>query len=247
MSSAVSELDLPAANVLLASMPAEDRIRWAVDQFGEDAVLLSSMQKTSSVLMHMFFSIGLDNEILFGDTGFHFHETLRYRDELIRRYRLNVVTFYPQQTPEQQEALHGKKLHLFVDGQPECCRLRKEEPFLAHVRESGRRLVMNGLRKGDGARRANIRPLARDPRFNGYELHPIFDWSAKEAQDYIERHEIPIHPLYEQGYASIGCACCTTPIQPGEDARAGRWRHLRSQEGDQPQYCGINFSDGSGI
>lgn len=248
MSVASVPRDLPETIDLLRGMSAEDRICWAVDQFGEGAVLLSSMQETSSVIMSMFHRLGLENEILFVDTGFHFHETLRFRDGVMRRYKLNVVTLYPTMTPLEQEQEFGRKLHLFVDGQKECCRLRKEEPFVEHMRRNGRKVVMNGLRTEEGGSRKKVHLLSPDPRFAGFALHPLFDWTAEQIATYLSAHNVPIHPLHARSYPSIGCACCTTPVQPGEDPRAGRWRHLREQKDEQaPQYCGINFSDGSGI
>lgn len=242
---AVIELD--EANSELRALSAEDRVRWAVDLFGDAAVLLSSMQKTASVLMHIFYRLGLDNEILFVDTGFHFHDTLRMRDSLMRLYKLNVVTVYPELTPEQQEKRYGRKLHMFQDGYGECCRLRKEEPFLSYVRQHERRLVMVGARLVDGGRRAKLPPLARDPRIDGFALHPIFDWTDEQVADYVQRFHVPVHPLHAQSYPSIGCACCTTPVMLGEDPRAGRWRHLQDPDKKGPVYCGINFTDGSGI
>ncbi|WP_419192614.1 phosphoadenylyl-sulfate reductase [Kolteria novifilia] len=247
MSTTEESIDLEQANEELLSLSSEDRIRWAIDQFGLQAVLLSSMQKTASAMMHLFHRLNLENEILFVDTGFHFHETLQVRDEFMRRYHLNVMTLYPKKTPEDQERLYGRKLYLFVDGQPECCRLRKEVPFIDHVKQKGHRLVMLGLRQGEGGKRKNVQPISVDPRFDGYVMYPILDWTTERLESYLAEHDVPIHPLHAENYPSIGCAPCTTPVAPGEDPRAGRWRHLREAEGEGPKYCGINFVDGSGI
>lgn len=246
-SKVVDPTDLATANEVLAGMTAVERIQWAVDHFGTHAVLLSSMQKTSSVLMHMFHHLGIDQEILFVDTGYHFHETLWVRDEFMRRYRLNILTLYPTKTPEEQEHLHGRKLYLFQDGQEQCCEFRKEKPFLDHMLGAGHQLVMNGLRRAEGGKRGSIKFLGTDPRFGGYKLNPILDWSDEQLAEYLDTHQVLVHPLHAQSYPSIGCATCTTPVAPGEDPRAGRWRHLRQPDGDGPEYCGINFSDGSGI
>jgi phosphoadenosine phosphosulfate reductase len=206
------------------------------------------MQRTSVVLMHIFHSLGLANEILFVDTGYHFFETLRLRDQLMRRWRLNLVTLYPELTIEEQEGRFGKKLFSCSDGQPECCRMRKEEPLLKYFAGKPSPVLVNGLRREEGGKRANLRALGRDLRTGGYQLSPLFDWKKSDIDAYTARHELPVHPLYAKDYASIGCYPCTTPIGPGEDVRAGRWRHLRVLEGpNAPQYCGINFSDGSGI
>lgn len=241
------ELDLVRTNERLRGLEAQDRIRWAVDTFGPHAVLLSSMQRTASVLMHLFHRLGLENEILFADTGFHFRETLALRDEFVRRYRVNLVTLYPEMTPEAQERTFEKKLYLYLDGQKECCRLRKTVPFLDHMKRSGHRLTMVGLRRMEGGRRGQVEPLVPDPRIHGYTLHPIFDWTNEQVVDYLRENTVPEHPLHRRNYPSIGCECCTTPVAPDEHPRAGRWRHLREPGEDGPKYCNINFSDGAGI
>jgi phosphoadenosine phosphosulfate reductase len=243
-----AHFDSDRANVDLAGLSAKDRVRWAVATFGTGVILLSSMQRTSLVLMHIFHELGLANEILFVDTGYHFFETLRLRDQVMRQWRLNVVTLYPELTLEAQEGRFGKKLFSCSDGQPECCRMRKEEPLLQYLAGKTSPVLVNGLRREEGGRRANLRALGRDLRTGGHQLSPLFDWKSRDIDAYTAEHALPVHPLYAKGYASIGCYPCTTPIQPGEDARAGRWRHLRVLESPEaPQYCGINFSDGSGI
>jgi phosphoadenosine phosphosulfate reductase len=242
-------LNLEETHNILAPLSAENRILWARDIFKADLVLLSSMQKTASVLMHLFYKVGLENEVLFVDTGYHFTETLKIRDEYMRKYKLNIVTLYPELTTEEQESSHQKKLFSCIDGQPECCRLRKELPLIQYLRDTKIcPIIVNGLRRGEGGRRANLRAISPDPRTKGYGLSPIFDWSDKDVAEYIQKYELTVHPLHHQGYPSIGCYPCTTPVMPGEPVRAGRWRHLRSSdEQSGPQYCGINFTDGSGI
>lgn len=242
----VLPVDPLAANRQLVELTATQRIRWAVDQFGEHAVVLASMQKTSSVLLHLLGAMQLRNEVLFVDTGFHFAETLAVRDALASRYDLNVVSLHPELTPAQQREKFGFELYNYVDGQPDCCQMRKETPFLMHMRSRRHRLVMLGLRREEGGARRNLKPLELDPRYGGYALHPLVDWSAMDIEAYLLEHDVPVNALHARGYPSIGCSVCTTPVAPGEDERAGRWRHLRGN-GGQPQYCGINFSDGGGI
>jgi phosphoadenosine phosphosulfate reductase len=243
-----SRINLDEVNATLEGKSAKQRIEWAIERFTDSVVLLSSMQKTAAVLMHHFHELALPNEILFVDTGYHFFETLRMRDEYMRRFHLNIVTLYPSLTTEEQETKYGKKLFTCTDGQPDCCHMRKEAPLLEHLARKTSPVVVNGLRRGEGGRRAGIRPLGPDRRTDGYQLSPLCDWSEQDIEDYIARHALPVHPLYLQNYLSIGCYPCTTPVRPGEDARAGRWRHLRPAESDEgPKYCNINFSDGGGI
>jgi phosphoadenosine phosphosulfate reductase len=241
-------IDCAAAHAALRGATAEARLRWGAEVFGERMVLLASMQKTAVVLMHMWKQLALPNEILFIDTGYHFFETLRLRDACMRQWQLNLVTIYPSLTIEEQERRHDGKLFLSNLGQPLCCRLRKEAPLLEHLRGRERPVVAGGLRQGEGGKRAELRILTPDLRTGGYQFSPIFDWTDADVEAYTAEHELPVHPLYQQGYASIGCYPCTTPIAPGEDARAGRWRHLRCPEsGEGARYCGVNFSDGDGI
>jgi phosphoadenosine phosphosulfate reductase len=241
------DIDLNRANAELLGRDALGRMSWAAETFGAGAVLLSSMQKTSSVLMHLLHRLGLGIEVLFVDTGFHFHETLALRDEFMRRYKLDIRTLYPEHTPEQQEERFGCKLYRTTDGQPICCDLRKGKPFIDHMVTAGRTAVFGGLRRAEGGARGRLTAIAADPRFGGYRVHPIVDWDDAAVEGYLAEHGVPTHPLHGRCYPSVGCQCCTTAVRPGEDARAGRWRHLRDGEGAGPSYCGINFSDGSGI
>ncbi|MBN2716271.1 MAG: phosphoadenylyl-sulfate reductase [Deltaproteobacteria bacterium] len=240
-------LDLEKVNSHLESKTALERMAFGISEFEQGAVLLSSMQKTSSVLMHMFHELGVDNEIVFVDTGFHFHETLQLRDEFMRKYKLNIRTLYPTLTPEQQEEQYRCKLYQTVEGQPVCCDIRKGQPFLRYMKKEGRQLVFGGRRREEGSARANIAIVSEDPRFKGYNLNPIVDWTRDMVTDYIKTHDVPVHSLHSLCYPSIGCQCCTTPVMEGEEARAGRWRHLREDGRTGPAYCGINFTDGSGI
>jgi phosphoadenosine phosphosulfate reductase len=242
------EMALVESARTLAPLAAEARILWALERFADRVVLLSSMQRTGIVLMHMFHALDLPNQILFIDTGYHFFETLRMRDQTMRQWRLNLVTLYPENTTEEQEARFGKKLFSCVDGQAECCRLRKEAPLLRFLATKHKPVLVNGLRQAEGGMRKHLDVLSLDPRTGGFQLSPLYDWTTEAVDSYIARHNLPVHPLYAKCFASIGCYPCTTPIRPGEDARAGRWRHLRQAEEEMPsRYCGVNFSDGSGI
>ncbi|MBN2343521.1 MAG: phosphoadenylyl-sulfate reductase [Deltaproteobacteria bacterium] len=240
-------LNLKQMNTSMEERDAAGRISFAVEQFGDGLVLLSSMQKTASVLMHMFHTLGLKNKILFVDTGYHFHETLLLRDQFIESYALPIVTLYPTLTPEQQEEQYRCKLFKTSEGQPVCCDLRKGKPFLRYMKQQKKTAVVGGLRRAEGQARGSIEVVAEDPRFSGYSVYPLVDWSQEDIDAYLLKHHVPVHSLHALGYPSIGCGCCTTPVLPGEDARAGRWRHLREGERTGPAYCGMNFTDGSGI
>lgn len=231
-----------------ARMDVVERIRAIDAAHGEKALLLSSMQRTSSVLMHLIHRARAKTVILFVDTQFHFPETLALRDEFMERFGLNITTVYPELTPEEQERKYGAKLYNYVDSQPECCNMRKEKPFLKHAWEIGTEALLNGLMREEGGNRGKISPIGYDPRLNSIVYRPIFDWTEEQVDAYNKEHDVPVNALHFQSYPSIGCMPCTTPVAPGESKRAGRWRHLRVENGAQPQYCNINFSDlGEGI
>lgn len=240
------ELNLKEVNSELAAMTTEERILWAVKTFGTRAVLLSSMQKSDSVMMHFFYRLGLANEIILVDTGYHFRETLQLRDIFMLQYRLNVVTLYPKQTVEQQEKATRCKLYQSIEGQTQCCRFRKIMPFISHIKDSGHKLVMAGVRRSEGDKRAEVNFAVKDKRFDGYTFHPLLDWTDKDIEQYLTSNNVPVHALHRQNYPSIGCECCTTPVDPGEYRRAGRWRHLRETD-TSAKYCGILYMDGAGI
>lgn len=221
------------------------RVRLIDRAHGRGALQLASMQKTSGVIMHLIHRAGASTRILFVDTQYHFPETLELRDEFAARYGLTIETVAPKQTPAEQIATYGVELYKTVDGQPICCNLRKEEPYLLAAR--GIEASISGLMRAEGGKRKNIPPISFDPRLNCLTIAPIFDWNRDKIEEYTREHDLPVHKLYALSYPSIGCAPCTTPVAPGEEERAGRWRHLRTDSGSQPQYCNINFSDGGGI
>src|SRR3982750_356502 len=159
-----TRIDCATANAALERLSAFERIRWAVETLSDNVVLLSSMQKTAVVLMPLFHRLDLSDEVLFVDTGYHFFETLKMRDEYMRRYRLNIVTLYPASTIEEQETLHGGKLFAPIEGQPDCCRMRKEAPLLAPLEPKRPPVLVNGLRRAEGGRRGQINPFAVDGR-----------------------------------------------------------------------------------
>lgn len=243
--------ELDELNARLETMSAEDIFRWAATEFGAKLAIASSMQKPTTVLIHMATLLAPETEVLFVDTGVHFPETLQVRDELIARFGANIRTVAPVKTFEEQYTEYGR--HLFErdsdldpPGYKECCELRKEIPFVEAVRGTYE-CVMGGLTRGEGGARKQIGMIRLDPRVGAYRLYPLANWTDKQIDDYVAEHGIPVHPLYEKGFASIGCWTCTTPIQPGEDKRAGRWRHIREKNpalaGAGAMYCGINLED----
>jgi phosphoadenosine phosphosulfate reductase len=137
---------------------------------------------------------------------------------------------------EEQTEKYGI-LYLTPDGQKQCCEMRKSEPLDA---VKGRYDALIGsLRRADGGRRGVCPILAIDSRLNCLRVNPLANFTDEQLEAYIAEHKVILNPLHKQGFSTIGCNRCTTPVLPGEPKRAGRWRHL----GPWSVYCGINPTD----
>mgnify|MGYP006291162581 CR=1 FL=1 len=233
--------DLKPLNEWLENQSPEEILRWADERFGQRLCLLSSFQQAGCAMCHMVASLGLQNDIdvIFVDTGVNFPETIETVERISREYELNVVTLHPKRTMEEQTREEGV-LYLSSEGQKRCCGLRKKEP-LKQIR--GRYdAMLSSLRRGSGGKRASIPPLAIDSELNLFRIHPFLNMTDEELDEYIEKHEVIINPLHAQGFPTISCNRCTTPVLEGEPERAGRWRHLQNEA----VYCNINPTDRSG-
>jgi len=229
--------------VKFASLSPVDRIKYIHDIHGDKAIQLASMQRTSCVLMHLIHQANAGLPILFFDTEYLHQETYDLRDEFIHRYDLDITTIKPVITPEEQENLMGKELWSTVSGQPKCCYIRKEKPLADALKSMSVEATISGMMRAQGGARAKMDCIGHDTRTNVFTYNPLFDWTNKQLHDYTKEHNVPIHELYSQNYTSIGCKPCTTPVEKGEDDRAGRWRHLRELTGASHAYCGMNQTD----
>jgi phosphoadenosine phosphosulfate reductase len=214
----------------------DELLRWAKETFGERLAAISAMQQSGSVVAQMISRLKLDIPVLFVDTGVMFQETLETRDRIAAEYGLRVKTLKPELTMVEQSAKYGV-LYLSVEGQKECCHMRKVEPLLRVKGEYD--ALIGSLRRSDGGRRGDCPILAVDVEMNSVRINPLANFSDEQMEAYMREHRVITNPLHEQGYSTIGCNRCTTPVVPGEPKRAGRWRHL----GPWSQYCGINPTD----
>ena len=232
----LSQGDLADLNVSMEERTPVELMKWAKQLFGSRVAILSAMQRAGNVVCHMAYANKIDMPVLFVDTEVLFPETLATRDRIVRDYGLNVITLKPELSMEAQTAQHGV-LYLSPDGQERCCDMRKTQPLLK-TRGNYDALV-SSLRRGDGEKRSRVPILAVDPRMNCLRVNILANFHDQEMTDYITTNQVIINPLHAQGYGTIGCNRCTTPILPEEPKRAGRWRHL----GSWAIYCGINPTD----
>ncbi|CAN5200014.1 phosphoadenylyl-sulfate reductase [soil metagenome] len=231
---------LQAISAQLEGSAPEEIIRWAHGVFGRRLAVLSAMQKAGSVVCQMVSNLGLQNDIdiLFVDTGVNFHETYDTIERMRHGYGLNIISLHPERTMAQQTADEGV-LYLTRPGQERCCTLRKKEPLKQIVGKYD--AMIGSLRRAEGGKRATIPVLSIDAELKHIRVHPIFSMTDEQLESLVVERQTIINPLHNQGYPTISCDRCTTPVVEGEDKRAGRWRHLQNS----PEYCAINPTDRS--
>jgi phosphoadenosine phosphosulfate reductase len=215
-------------------------VRWALEGSGLDRIAIASaFQAEGTCLMHMTEAIWSGVPVLFLQTGYHFAETLAFKERLTERLGLPVVELVGEHTGESQTAALGPRLY---ERDPErCCDINKVQPMLE---------ALHGLDGWITAFRRDSSPTrATSPIVDAYELepgrpivkiNPVATWTRRDTWAYLGEHGLPHNPLYDLGYASIGCAPCTRMRLAGEPERAGRWAGLSRWE------CGIQQREAGG-
>ena len=198
----VGTLDIQAANAELESRSPQERVRWALEGLRPRIVLSSSFGAQAAVLLHLVTREWPDIPVVLVDTGYLFPETYRFVDELTERLRLNLKVYRSPLSPAWQEARWGKLWEQGLDGITRYNRMNKVEPMQRALDELDAEAWIVGLRRAQASTRRNLTVLGLQ---DGYlKVHPIVDWNDKHVYDYLTRHGLPYHPLWEQGYPSIG-------------------------------------------
>lgn len=231
---AFTPADAAALEARFAGVSAPDLLRRLIeDELAGRIAVVSSFGAESAVLLHLVAAIDASVPVIFTDTGKMFPETLAYRDALVARLHLaDVRTIHPDPALLSARDPAGERHAYDPDG---CCDLRKVEPLARALAPfdawmSGRKGFQSGTR----------RALPRIEEDAGrLKINPLADWTKTDLDAWFDTHDLPRHPLEARGYPSIGCAPCTSPVRPGEDARAGRWRGFDKVE------CGIHATASS--
>jgi len=186
-----------------------------------DGCLTCSFQAEDVLLAKLAIEFDPQIPILFLDTGYHFAETYAYRDRIAKEWQLNLINLLPEKTVAEQEAEHGL---LYQSAPDQCCKLRKVEPLFKAV--AGYRVWITGLRREQAKSRTELEEVAL------FTLPAA--WTTRDVWYACEELSVPLLPLYEAGYSSIGCEPCTTlPLDPS-DPRSGRWAGRKVE-------CGIHI------
>ncbi len=209
---------------------AEEILQWAWETFAPDVATSSSFQTQSVPLLHIISRVCPQMPIIFIDTGFHFPETLAFRDKLQAQFKLNVLTVRPTVTQSELLAQYGEALYR---RDPDlCCYINKVQPMQWITARM--KVLVAGVRRDQTANRQAMSVL-HQPLKGPLQIHPMLNWTKADVQAYRQAHNLPAHPLYARGYVSVGCAPCTRPVFLGEDERAGRWADSDKKE------CGLHL------
>ena len=212
-------------------------VEWAIRDSGLGRIAIASaFQAEGTAIIHMAAGIRPDIPVLFLETGFHFAETLAFKERLTELLGLNVIDLTGDHTVESQAERYGPRLY---ERDPKlCCELNKVIPFDRAL--EGLDGWITGMRRDSAWTRAGAPILSWTELDSGHRLlkvNPIANWTRRDAWAYLKANDIPHNPLYDLGFSSIGCAPCTRMTFPGEDERAGRWSGLLKTE------CGIHVEE----
>ena len=197
-----------------------------------DVCLTCSFQAEDVLLTKLAIDLDANIPILFLDTGYHFAETYAYRDRIAKEWNLNLINLLPEKTVPEQEAEHGL---LYQSAPDQCCKLRKVEPLFKAV--AGYRVWLTGLRREQAKSRAGLEETAQFALPGGKQvlkIAPLAAWTTRDVWYACEQLSIPLLPLYERGFSSIGCEPCTSLPLDASDPRSGRWAGRKVE-------CGIHI------
>ncbi|MCB1777384.1 MAG: phosphoadenylyl-sulfate reductase [Candidatus Competibacteraceae bacterium] len=221
--------DLETMNRGLEAMPAEERVAWALENFPNRIVMTSSFGAQSAVCLHLVTQQQPDIPVLLVDTGYLFPETYRFIDELTRRLSLNLQVYRPQHSAAWQEARYGKLWEQGLEGIDRYNQFNKVEPMQRALRDLGAQAWISGLRRQQAKSRQHLDVLLW--RNGRCKIHPIISWTDRDIYRYLSKHGLPYHPLWEQGYVSIGDVHTTRRLVDGMSPEETRFFGLKRECG----------------
>jgi phosphoadenosine phosphosulfate reductase len=223
----IVDLAFEAKNLELLS--AQERVQWAVNYWGDRIGLTSSFGAQSAVLLHMVTRIKPDIPIILVDTGYLFKETYHFIDALTDRLNLNLKVYQGSVSAAFQEARHGKLWEKGVEGIEQYNRINKVEPMNRALDELGLKASISGIRRQQSSTREGAPVLAIQRE--RYKIHPIIDWSDMDIGQYLKDNDLPYHPLWEEGYASIGDWHTSSKLTDGMSEEETRFHGLKRECG----------------
>jgi len=210
---------LDAVNERFERSTPKEILTWTFERFDGDVAMACSFEDVA--LLHMVHELQPSTQIIFLDTGGHFAETLEFAGRIEREWALNMTRTTP-----------GPEASKWPCGTERCCELRKVEPLGRAV--AARRAWITSVKRVDAPSRTNMKILMWDEKFNLVKVNPLALWTDDDVAYYLKSNDLPEHPLWAEGYASIGCAAMTEKPLVAGDRRSGRWVGVDKEE------CGLH-------
>lgn len=222
-------LAIAETNALLEKRSAEERVSWALDNLPGAFVLSSSFGIQAAVSLHLVTRLRPDIPVILTDTGYLFPETYRFIDELTDKLNLNLHVFRAETSPAWQEARYGKLWEQGVEGIEKYNQINKVEPMNRALETLGARTWFAGLRRDQSGSRANLPVLAIQRGV--FKILPIIDWDNRQVYQYLKQHNLKYHPLWDEGYLSVGDTHTTKKWEPGMAEEETRFFGLKRECG----------------
>ena len=232
----ISKEDLADINEMLEQMTAQERIAWALDNLPDTHIVSSSFGAQSAVMLHMLTKVQPDIPVVLTDTGYLFPETYKFIDELVEKLNLNLHVYSANMSSAWQEARFGRLWEQGIEGIEKYNKMNKVEPMQRALNDLDAGTWFAGLRRSQSDTRGKLPVLQKAGQ--QFKMYPIIDWSNKDLHYYLKDNELSYHPLWEQGYVSIGDWHTTQSLQEGMSEQDTRFFGLKRE-------CGLHeFGDG---
>jgi phosphoadenosine phosphosulfate reductase len=222
-------------------MTAEDRVASAFNTLPGQHIVSSSFGAQSAVMLHLVTQQQADIPVVLIDSGYLFPETYQFVDELANRLSLNLKVYAPETSAAWQEAKHGKRWEQGLAGLEAYNQDNKVEPMQRAIEELNVGTWFSGLRRNQSIERAKTPFVERSG--DRFKVYPIADWTDKDIYDYLKKHDLPYHPLWEKGYVSIGDVHTTRSLAHVDSVEETRFFGLKRECGLHELDFGKSFQD----
>lgn len=228
------ELNLGTINEQMTDADANAVVQWSVATFGAGLVMSTSFGIQSAVMLHLVTSIVPNIPVIWVDTGYLPVETYRFADELTHRLKLNLKVYQSPMSPARMEALLGKLWdRKDVESLNQYDQIRKVEPMQRAMQELQATAWLAGLRAGQTNHRQSLQTVGQ--QMGLYKILPILDWHSRDIYHYLQTHGLPYHPMFDQGYVTVGDWHSSRPLTASDDNERDTRFHGLKQE------CGIHL------
>lgn len=220
---------LSVFNTQLEQLDAIKRVEWALEHLPGQFVLSSSFGIQAALTLHLVTQVKPDIPVILTDTGYLFPETYRFIEQLTERLNLNLQVYRSALSPAWQEAIHGQLWEQGIEGIERYNKLNKVEPMNRALHELTAQSWFSGLRREQSASRSTLPVLSIGRGI--FKVLPVIDWNNRQVHEYLTKYDLPYHPLWDQGYLSVGDTHTTRKWEPGMSEEETRFFGLKRECG----------------